>query len=86
MQSRKICSAEMRDAPGRDDAIHGFDAKAWNAEQVFTAGAIDVERKPIPVAQSPGEFGIYVEWQHAAFERIGDLVDVEAIKRISQSA
>ncbi len=53
--------------------------KPGHAQQVFAAGAVDVEREALAVAQRPGELRIHVQRQHAVIV-IDDLVGVEAVE------
>ena len=79
MQPGEIGRADRCHASRRDDAVDGLAAEAGHAQQVFTAGAVHIERKTVAVPQCPGEFRIDVERQHAG-GLIDDLIDVETIE------
>ena len=61
-----------------DDAVDSFCAKTGHAQQLLAAGAVDVEREAVAVAQRPGELWIDVERQHRAV--VDDLTDIETVE------
>src|SRR6266403_879651 len=58
VQPGEIAGADGGHAARRDDTIDGLAAEAGHAQQVFAAGAVDIQRKAVAVPQRPGEFRI----------------------------
>src|ERR1700761_6983677 len=74
----EIGKTDRCEAARGDDAIDGVAAKTGYAQQFLAAGAGDIERETVAMAQRPGEFRIDVERQHAGVSN--DFVDAETVE------